>query len=103
MIKIATSELRSGHVPPGRFKWSSFSEFALTFDPLSEATDEADALTASATPTEASSTVGLRNFLYCWQRIGNNQGSLPQDAITKIRTAMKILRSRLGEKVVVKR
>ena len=34
MTIIATRDLSKGDVPQGDFNWSTFSKFALTFDPL---------------------------------------------------------------------
>jgi hypothetical protein len=70
MMIIATSDLSKNDVPQGDSNWSTFSKFALTFDPLSEAADEPNQVPASATPSNTWSTVTLRYFLYCWQRIG---------------------------------
>jgi len=52
MTTIATRDLRMDDVPQGSFNWSTFSKFALTFDPLSEVTDEFDQAPASATPSD---------------------------------------------------
>lgn len=95
MTTIATRDLCKDDVPQGNFKWSIFSEFALTFDPLSEATDECDQVPASATPSDTWTAVALRYFLYCWQRIGNNQGGLRPEAIDKVQTALNILHSKV--------
>jgi hypothetical protein len=95
MTTIATRDLRKGDVPQGKFDWSTFSKFALTFDPLSEATDEFNQVPASATPSNTWTAVALRYFLYCWQRIGNNQGGLRPEAIDKVQAALSILRSKI--------
>ena len=95
MTIIATSDLSKDDVPQGIFNWSIFSEFALTFDPLAEATDECDQVPANATPSDTWTAVALRYFLYCWQRIGNNQGGLRSEAIDKVQTALCILRSKV--------
>lgn len=95
MTTIETRDLRKDDVPEGNFNWSIFSKFALTFDPISEATDERDQVPASAIPSDTWTAVALRYFLYCWQRIGNNQGSLRPEAIDKIQTALSILRSKV--------
>lgn len=95
MTTILTRDLRKDDVPQGNFNWSTFSKFALTFDPLSEATDEFSQVPASATPSDRWTTVALRYFLYCWQRIGNNQGGLRPEAIDKVQAALKILRSKI--------
>lgn len=95
MTIIATRDLSKGDVPQGDFNWSTFSKFALTFDPLSEATDEFDQVPARATPSDTWTAVTLRYFLYCWQRIGNNQGELKPEAIGKIQAALSILRSKI--------
>lgn len=95
MTIIATRNLRREHVPQGSFNWSTFSTFALTFNPLYEAADEGSQKPASATPSDTWSAVALRYFLYCWQRIGNNQGVLRPEAIDKVQIAMNILRSKL--------
>jgi hypothetical protein len=95
MKTIATSDLRRDDVPQGNFKWSTFSKFALTFDPLSEAKDEFNQVPASATPSDTWNEVALRYFLYCWQRIGNNQGGLRPEAIDKVQAALSILRSKI--------
>jgi hypothetical protein len=95
MTIIVTRDLRKGDVPQGNFNWSTFSNFALTFDPLSEVTDEFDQVSASATPSNTWTAVALRYFLYCWQRIGNNQGGLRPEAIDKVQAALSILRSKI--------
>lgn len=95
MATIATCELREEHVPQGNFNGSTFSKFALTFDPLSEAADEFNQMPASATPSETWTVEALRYFLYCWQRIGNNQGGLRPEAIDKVQVALSILRSKI--------
>lgn len=95
MTIIATPDLSKGDVPQGDFNWSTFSKFALTFDPLSEATDEFNQVPASATPSDTWTAVALRYFLYCWQRIGNNQGGLKPEAIDKVQAALSILRSKI--------
>lgn len=95
MIIIATRDLSKGDVSQGDVNWSTFSKFALTFDPLSEATDESNQVLTSATPSDTWSAVTLRHFLYCWQRIGNNQGGLRPEAINKVQAALTILRSKI--------
>lgn len=94
-MNIATHDLCKTDLPPENFEWSAFSEFALTFDPLSEATDEFDQVPASATPSDKWTLVALRYFLYCWQRIGNNQGGLRPEAIDKVQAALNILRAKI--------
>jgi hypothetical protein len=91
---IATCDLRKEDVPQGNFNWPKFSKFALTFDPLSEIMDEFDQVPASAIPSNTWTTVALRYFLYCWQRIGNNQGELKPAAIDNIQAALRILHSK---------
>lgn len=95
MTNIATQDLRKNDVPEGSFNWSKFSEFALTFDPLSEATDEFDQMPASATPSDKWTAVALRYFLYCWQRIGNNRGGLRPVEIGKVQAALSILHAKI--------
>jgi len=95
MTTIATRDLSKGDVPQGNFNWSTFSKFALTFDPLSEATDDFDQVPASGIPSDTWTAVALRYFLYCWQRIGNNQGGLSPEAIDKVQAALSILRSKI--------
>lgn len=95
MTTIATLDLRKEDVPQGDFNWTTFSKFSLTFDPLSEAKDEFNQVPASATPSDTWSAVALRYFLYCWQRIGNNQGGLRPDAVEKVQIALSILRSKI--------
>ncbi len=95
MINIATQNLCKDDLPMGIFNWSRFSEFALTFDPISETIDELNHVPVSATPFDKWSVLTLRYFLYCWQRIGNNQGGLPTDAIDKVQTALTILRAKI--------
>ena len=95
MTTIATRDLRKGDVPQGDFDWPKFAKFALTFDPLSEGTDELNQVPASATPSDTWTAGALRYFLYCWQRIGNNQGRLRPEAIIKVQAALSILRSKL--------
>ncbi|WUR12177.1 hypothetical protein E7V67_021110 [[Empedobacter] haloabium] len=95
MTIISTHDLHPSDVPPANCNWSTFSEFALTFDPMAEAKDESDQLPASATPSDISTAVALRYFLYCWQRIGNNQGGLTPEALEKVQTALHILRTKV--------
>lgn len=95
MTTIATRDLRKDDVPRGNFNWSTFSKFALTFDPLSEATDESNQVSASATLSDTWTAVALRYFPYCWQRIGKNQGGLRPEAIDKVQAALSILRSKI--------
>jgi hypothetical protein len=95
MTTIATRDLRKDDVPHGNFNWPTFSKFALTFDPLSEATDEFNQVPASATPSDTWTAVALRYFLYCWQRIGNNQDGLRPETIDKVQAALNILRSKI--------
>ena len=95
MTIIATHDLSKGDVPQGDFNWSTFSKFALTFDPLSETTDEFNQVPAGATPSDTWTAVALRYFLYCWQRIGNNQGDLKPEEIDKVQAALSILRSKI--------
>ena len=95
MTTIATHDLRKDDVPQGKFKWSTFANFALTFDPLSEATDEFNQVPASTTPYYIWTAVALRYFLYCWQRIGNNQGGLSPEAVDKVQAALNVLRSKI--------
>jgi len=89
---IATRDLCKSDVPQGNFNWSTFSRFALTFDPLSEAIEGSNQVPVSATPSDTWSAVALLCFLYCWQRIGNNQGGLKPEAIDKVPAALSILR-----------
>lgn len=95
MTIIATCDLSKGNVPQGDFNWSTFSKFALTFNTLSEATDEFEQVPAGATLSDTWTAVTLRYFLYCWQRIGNNHGELKPEAIGKIQAALSILRSKI--------
>lgn len=95
MTIIATCDVHKNDVPQGNFNWSTFSEFALTFDPLSEGTDECNQVPASATPSDTWTPVALRYFLYCWQRIGNNQGGLRPEAVDMVQAALSLLRSKL--------
>jgi hypothetical protein len=95
MTAIATGDLRKEDVPLGNFNWSTFSRFALTFDPFSEGTDEFNQVAASATPSDTWTLVALRYFLFCWQRIGNNQGGLRPEAIDMVQAALSILRSKI--------
>ena len=96
MTTIATRDLREEDVPKEYFNWPAFSDFALTFDPLSEAADEFNHVAASATPSDTWTAVALRYFLYCWQRIGNNQGELKPEAIEKVQAALSLLLSKIG-------
>jgi hypothetical protein len=91
---ISTSDLRIEDIPHGNFKWSKFSNFALTFDPLSETMSEFDRVSLSAIPSEKWTIVALRYFLYCWQRIANNQAELEPVTIDNIQVALIILRSK---------
>jgi hypothetical protein len=77
------------------FQLAHILGFALTFDPISEATDESDQVPANATPSDTWTAVALRYFLYCWQRIGNNQERLRPEAIDKVLIALSILRSKV--------
>ncbi|WUR12182.1 hypothetical protein E7V67_021135 [[Empedobacter] haloabium] len=95
MATISTQNLRRSDVPLEKCNWYTFSEFALTFDPMVETKDESDQLPASATPCDISTAVALRYFLYCWQRIGNNQGGLTPEAFEKVQTALHILRTKV--------
>jgi hypothetical protein len=95
MGTIVTSNLHKDDVPQGDFKWHTFSKFALTFDPLSEAKDEFNQEPVSAILSHTWSVLALRYFLYGWQRIGNNQGELSTDAIYKVQAALSILRSKI--------
>lgn len=95
MTTIATCDLRKADVPQGKFNWITFSEFALTFDPLSEASGEFNQVPASAEPSDTWTAVALRYFLYCWQRIGNNQGGLRPEAIDAVQAALNILRAKI--------
>lgn len=95
MKTIATADLVQTDVPQGNFSWRTFSTFALTFDPLSEATDEFSQISAYATPSGTWAIVQLRYFLYCWQRIGNNQGGLMPEAVDKVQAALSILRAKI--------
>jgi len=92
---IATSNLRKKDVPQGYCNWLTFSNFALTFDPLSETVEESDKVPLGAMPSDTWSVVALRYFLYCWQRIGNNQGELEPVAIDKVQRTLKILHSKM--------
>ena len=95
MTIIATNDLRREDVPKGSFDWSRYSEFASTFDPLSETTNDFEHVPASATPSHTWTVVTLRYFLYCWQRIGNNQGTLKPETIEKIQAALILLRAKI--------
>jgi hypothetical protein len=92
---IATHDLRRSDVPYGRFDWDTFSEFALTFDPFSEPAEEYEQVQASATPSDAWTATAIRYFLYCWQRIGNNQGQLTPEGIKLVLTACSVLRDKI--------
>ena len=95
MTNMKTRDLRKEDLPQGSFNWDAFSKFALKFDPLCEAADEFNQMPASATPTDACTAVALRYFLYCWQRIGNNQGGLSPAASDKVQAALCILRTKI--------
>ena len=95
MTTIATKDLRKHDVPQGNFNWPKFSRFALTFDPMFEATDQSNQVPASATPSDTWTVVALRYFLYYWQRIGNNQGGLRPEAVEKVQAALTILHSKI--------
>lgn len=92
---ISTQNLGKSDAPPENCNWSTFSKFTLTFDPMAEAKDKSDQLSASATPSDSSTAVALRHFLYCWQRIGTNQGGLTPEAMNKVQTALHILRTKV--------
>ncbi|MDN4038734.1 hypothetical protein [Massilia sp. YIM B02443] len=94
-MMIATSDLSKNDVPEGDFNWSAFSKFALTFDPLSETTDESNQASAGTTPSNTWSAAALRYFLYCWQRIGNNQGGLSLAESDKVQAALCMLRTKI--------
>lgn len=79
----------------GNVDWSNFSKFTLTFDPLSQAKDEFYQVSASATPSDTLIVAKLRYFLYCWQRIKNDQRELIPEAIDKVQTALSILRPKM--------
>jgi|GEM_PF-6558603 len=95
MTRIATHNPRKADVPQGSFNWPTFSEFALTFDPLSEAKDELNHTAVNAKPSDIWTTVELRYFLYCWQRIGNNRDDLEPEGIEKIQAALSILHAKI--------
>jgi hypothetical protein len=92
---IATVDLKKEDIPR-IFKWPSFSKFATTFDPLIEAQDLKNQLPTTENPTQENSLVALRYFLYCWQRIGNNQGGLDIKTAQKIQLALDLLREKVG-------
>jgi len=92
---IATRDLRRRDVPCGLFDWVIFSEFALTFDPFSEPAEEYEQVQASATPSDVWSAAAIRYFLYCWQRIGNNQGRLTPEGIKLVLSACSVLRDKV--------
>lgn len=92
---IATRDLCKDDVPQGNFNWPTFSKCALTFDPLSDLADEFNQASTNTTPFDTWTTAVLRYFLYCWQRIGNNQGELRPEAINDIQEALSILRSKI--------
>lgn len=60
MTIIVTCDLRKGDVPYQKFKWPTFSKFALTFDPLSEVADEFNQVPVSATLSDTWTPVTLR-------------------------------------------
>jgi hypothetical protein len=65
-----------------------------TCDLRKEDVPQFDQVPASAIPSNTWTTVALRYFLYCWQRIGNNQGELKPAAIDNIQAALRILHSK---------
>lgn len=92
---ISTRDLRTCDVPQGDFNWSAFSKFALTFDPLTEVTDDSTQVSVRSTPALIWTVVELRYFLYCWQRVENNQGGLMPESIESAQTTLNILRSKI--------
>lgn len=95
MATIPTHELRLSDIPKEKFQWCVFTQFALTCDPLSEIIKESDQKDPGSIPSCTWTVVALRYYLYCWQRIGNNQDGLLQDDIDKVQQAMRILRAKV--------
>ncbi|EPJ8718203.1 hypothetical protein LLI22_003697, partial [Acinetobacter baumannii] len=65
MKKIATNQLNLEDIPMN-YKWNSFVQFALSFDPRLEMDQwsESDYISPSRLPTESDSIIGLRGYLY---------------------------------------
>ncbi|WP_207116512.1 hypothetical protein, partial [Acinetobacter baumannii] len=69
MKKIATNQLNLEDVPTD-YKWNSFVQFALSFDPRLEIDQwsESDYISPNRLPTKSDSIIGLRSYLYHLQR-----------------------------------
>ncbi|MDC5533441.1 hypothetical protein OHX10_18515, partial [Acinetobacter baumannii] len=65
MKKIATNQLNLEDVPTD-YKWNSFVQFALSFDPRLEIDQwsESDYISPNRLPTKSDSIIGLRSYLY---------------------------------------
>ncbi|EPT8468127.1 hypothetical protein ACVS4H_002923 [Acinetobacter baumannii] len=98
MKKIATNQLNLEDIPMS-YKWNSFVQFALSFDPRLEMDQwsESDYISPSRLPTESDSIIGLRGYLYHLQRVNNQD--INDENILKFRVekAYSLLREKLRE------
>lgn len=78
MTIIRTTDLCKRDLPIGKINWKTFSDFALTFDPINELLSELELQTISKMAPDQSHGINeLRGFLYNSQRIWNHRSDDP--------------------------
>ncbi|EMP1651115.1 hypothetical protein [Acinetobacter baumannii] len=98
MKKIITNQLNLENIPLN-YKWNSFVQFALSFDPKLEMDQwsESDYINPSRLPTESDSIIGLRGYLYQLQRVNNQDINDENTLKFKVEKAYSLLREKLRE------
>lgn len=93
---INTSELNVNDIPE-KYEWSSFSKFALTFDPIHDSNaSDFYIIKLDDTPNINDNIVSIRGYLYRLQRI-NNQDLVDEPGLDKkVMLAYSILISKLN-------
>lgn len=97
MTTIPTVDLRKRDIPSGRVNSRKFSDFALTFDPISESLSDLELQTISRmTPNQSHEINELRGFLYNSQRIWNHCSDDPDAKTWKtIENAIEWIREKV--------
>ncbi|HDK8956411.1 TPA: hypothetical protein PVK16_003262 [Acinetobacter baumannii] len=98
MKKIATNQLNLEDIPTD-YKWNSFVQFALSFDPRLEIDQwgESDYISPNRLPTKSDSIIGLRSYLYHLQRVNNQEINDENTLKFRVEKVYILLREKLRE------
>jgi hypothetical protein len=99
---IETKNLQANDLPRRHANWDRFSEFALTFDPTVELENGKfpfSTYSIEQTPTENSTILEIRLYLYAQQRWWNNRADdIDDESFAQIHQIIELLRNKLQTK-----